>query len=70
MAQAAPAACVTCGFLVPLAGSLRQAFGVTLPLSLLFEAPTVAEMAIAIESALIEDIERMDEDEAIRLAGS
>lgn len=28
MAQAAPASCVTCGFLVPLAGSLRQAFGV------------------------------------------
>ncbi|HEX5566639.1 MAG TPA: DUF3027 domain-containing protein [Streptomyces sp.] len=28
MAQAAPASCVTCGFLVPIAGSLRQAFGV------------------------------------------
>lgn len=28
MAQAAPASCVTCGFLMPLAGSLRQAFGV------------------------------------------
>ena len=28
MAQAAPATCVTCGFLVPLVGSLRQAFGV------------------------------------------
>lgn len=28
MAQAAPASCVTCGFLLPLAGSLRQAFGV------------------------------------------
>jgi Protein of unknown function (DUF3027) len=28
MAQAAPAPCVTCGFLVPLTGSLRQAFGV------------------------------------------
>lgn len=28
MAQAAPATCVSCGFLVPLAGSLRQAFGV------------------------------------------
>lgn len=28
MAQAAPAPCVTCGFLLPLAGSLRQAFGV------------------------------------------
>ncbi|MFJ1545008.1 DUF3027 domain-containing protein [Streptomyces sp. NPDC088246] len=28
MAQAAPASCVTCAFLVPLAGSLKQAFGV------------------------------------------
>lgn len=28
MAQAAPAACVSCAFLVPLTGSLRQAFGV------------------------------------------
>ncbi|MFE6775331.1 DUF3027 domain-containing protein [Streptomyces sp. NPDC057702] len=28
MAQAAPASCMTCGFLVPLTGSLRQAFGV------------------------------------------
>ncbi|MDX3076022.1 DUF3027 domain-containing protein [Streptomyces sp. NPDC088354] len=28
MAQSAPAQCVSCGFLVPLAGSLRQAFGV------------------------------------------
>ncbi|RCG28114.1 DUF3027 domain-containing protein [Streptomyces diacarni] len=28
MAQAAPAACMSCGFLVPVAGSLRQAFGI------------------------------------------
>jgi hypothetical protein len=28
MAHAAPASCVSCGFLVPMAGSLRQAFGV------------------------------------------
>ncbi len=28
IAQAAPARCATCGFLVPLAGSLRQLFGV------------------------------------------
>lgn len=28
MAQSAPASCVTCGFLMPLAGTLRQAFGV------------------------------------------
>ncbi|MFH8794904.1 DUF3027 domain-containing protein [Streptomyces sp. NPDC017941] len=28
MAQAAPAACVSCGFLVPIGGSLGQAFGV------------------------------------------
>ncbi|MEE1755691.1 DUF3027 domain-containing protein [Streptomyces sp. SP18CS02] len=27
MAQAAPAACLSCGFLVPLGGSLKQAFG-------------------------------------------
>ncbi|AUH42396.1 DUF3027 domain-containing protein [Streptomyces sp. CMB-StM0423] len=28
MAQAAPASCVSCGFLMPIAGSLRRAFGV------------------------------------------
>lgn len=28
MAQSAPASCMTCGFLMPLAGRLRQAFGV------------------------------------------
>ncbi|RNF81875.1 DUF3027 domain-containing protein [Streptomyces botrytidirepellens] len=28
MAQAAPGTCVTCGFLMPIAGSLKQAFGV------------------------------------------
>jgi hypothetical protein len=28
MAQAAPASCASCAFLVPLAGSLRQAFGI------------------------------------------
>ncbi|MGW7363655.1 DUF3027 domain-containing protein [Streptomyces sp. NPDC054841] len=28
MAQAAPATCVSCGFLMPLGGSLKQAFGV------------------------------------------
>lgn len=28
MAQSAPASCLTCGFCIPLAGSLRQAFGV------------------------------------------
>ncbi|MFX4293195.1 DUF3027 domain-containing protein [Streptomyces bohaiensis] len=28
MAQGAPASCISCGFLVPLAGSLRQGFGV------------------------------------------
>ncbi|WP_326597451.1 DUF3027 domain-containing protein [Streptomyces sp. NBC_01803] len=28
MAQAAPASCLSCGFLMPMAGALRQAFGV------------------------------------------
>ena len=53
-----------------LIGRLRQTFGVTVPLSMLFDAPTVSQMALAIESALIEDIDRMDEGEAVRLASS
>jgi acyl carrier protein len=39
-------------------GRLRQAFQVSIPLSLLFRAPTVAEMAVAVEMALIEEIEK------------
>ena len=34
------------------------------------DAPTVAEMAVAVEAALIEDIGRLDEREAFRLAQS
>jgi hypothetical protein len=37
---------------------------------MLFDAPTVAQMALAVEAALIEDIDRMDESEAVRLASS
>jgi acyl carrier protein len=40
---------------------LRQMFQVPVPLVLLFETPTVAEMAIAVEIMLIEKLEKLDE---------
>jgi acyl carrier protein len=39
---------------------LRQTFKVAVPLTLLFEAPTVAEMAIAVEIILIDNLEPID----------
>jgi acyl carrier protein len=47
---------------------LRQAFDLNLPLTILFEAPTVAELAVAIELMLIDEIEKLTEDEAVLLA--
>ncbi len=47
---------------------LRQAFRVNLPLSVLFEAPTVAQLAVAIEIALIDELEQIDEQAASSLA--
>jgi hypothetical protein len=42
---------------------LRQRFQVNLPLPLLFEASTVAEIAIAVELAIIEELEHQTETE-------
>jgi hypothetical protein len=42
---------------------LRRAFGVDIRLITLFEAPTIAELAIALEMLLIEDIEQSGEEE-------
>jgi acyl carrier protein len=41
---------------------LRQTFQVYLPLSLLFMVPTIAELAIAIEMAIIEELEGIEKE--------
>ena len=46
---------------------LRKAFGTNLPLLLLFETPTIAQMAVAIKLALIDEIERLKEEEVMQL---
>jgi NADP-dependent 3-hydroxy acid dehydrogenase YdfG len=51
-----------------LIGRLRKRFGLALPLSLLFEAPTVSGMALAVEAAILDEIEAMDDANASRLA--
>jgi hypothetical protein len=42
---------------------LRQAFEVDVRLATLFEAPTVAELALTMELMLIEEIDKLDEEE-------
>ncbi|MDQ6673390.1 MAG: SDR family NAD(P)-dependent oxidoreductase, partial [Chloroflexota bacterium] len=44
---------------IQLISRLREAFQTQLPLSLLFQAPTVAELAVAIELAIIEELEQL-----------
>jgi len=51
-----------------LISRLRQVFQVNLPLTIIFEYPTVAEMALAVELTLIEAIEKLSEDETLSLA--
>ncbi len=48
---------------------LRRQFGVELPLTSLFQHPSVEALAARIESAIIAEIEQMSEVEAERLAG-
>jgi acyl transferase domain-containing protein len=48
---------------------LRHAFQVNLPLTILFEAPTPAELALSIQFILLEEIEKLDDEEVARLVG-
>ncbi len=50
-----------------LMSRLRATFQVHLPFSLLFEAPTIAELALEIKLMLIDTLEQMDDDEAEKL---
>ncbi|HST62348.1 MAG TPA: acyltransferase domain-containing protein, partial [Longimicrobium sp.] len=52
-----------------LLARVRDAFEVDLPLRAVFEAPTVAALAVLIDEAIILELEAMDEDEALVLAG-
>jgi acyl transferase domain-containing protein/acyl carrier protein len=47
-----------------LIARLRQLFQVNIPLAKLFEGPTVAELAEAVEALFIEEVEKLGEEEA------
>lgn len=50
-----------------LVSRLRKAFQMEIPLGTLFEAPTVEELTTAIKLLLLEEIEKLDEKEVMRL---
>jgi amino acid adenylation domain-containing protein len=50
-------------------GRMRQAFAIDIPLSVIFECPTVARSAEMIEQILLTEIESLSDEEAERLLG-
>ena len=49
---------------------IRDTFQVDLPVRHVFERPTIAATAAAVEELLVEEIQQLSEDDARRLAGS
>jgi len=50
-----------------LISRMRKAFQMEIPLGMLFEAPTIIELTMTIKLLLLEEIEKLDEKEAMRL---
>ena len=46
---------------------IREAFLIDLPVGTLFRGPTVDEQARAVEEKLLDELETLSEDEALRL---
>jgi acyl transferase domain-containing protein/acyl carrier protein len=53
---------------IQILSRLRASFQIDVHLQIIFEAPTVAQMALAVEDILVGEIETMSEDEARQLA--
>jgi acyl carrier protein len=52
---------------IQLLSQIRKLFQIELPLRYLFAAPTVAEFALAIEEAIVAELEELTEEEAKKL---
>jgi len=53
-----------------LVARFRDTFGIEMPLRVIFEAPTVAELSAEIERLLVTKLEAMSEKEVLRILGS
>jgi acyl carrier protein len=53
-----------------LVARFRDTFGIEMPLRVIFEAPTVAELSAEIERLLVTKLEAMSEKEVLRVLGS
>jgi acyl carrier protein len=54
---------------IQLGARIQSMFGVEVPLNSLFDAPTIADLAVIVEDLVLRDIENLPEGEAEALAG-